>query len=107
VITLMLAQRGWQAEIAETGLDAVGKWERGNFDLILMDLQMPEMNGLEATRTIREKEAEANKRTCIIGLTAHARREIMDDCLKAGMDRVLTKPIQMKDLYSAIGDCVE
>jgi PAS domain S-box-containing protein len=107
VITLTLAQRGWQAEIAETGLDAVEKWKRGNFDLILMDLQMPEMNGLEATRTIREKETEGNKHTCIIGLTAHARREIMDDCLKAGMQSVLTKPIQMKKLFSAIDDCLE
>jgi CheY-like chemotaxis protein len=72
-----------------------------------MDLQMPEMNGLEATRAIREREIEGNKRACIIGLTAHARREIMDDCLKAGMDRVLTKPVQMSDLYSAIGGCLE
>ncbi len=107
IITLTLARRGWQAETAETGLDAVEKWERGNFDIIVMDMQMPEMNGLEATRTIREKEAEGNKRTCIIGLTAHARHDIMDDCLKAGMDRVLTKPIQMKDLFSAIADCLE
>ncbi|WP_051361356.1 PAS domain-containing hybrid sensor histidine kinase/response regulator [Desulfuromonas sp. TF] len=107
VITLMLAQRGWQAVTAETGWDAVEKWESGNFELVLMDLQMPEMNGLEATRTIREREADRNKRACIIGLTAHARREIMEDCLKAGMDRVLTKPVQMSDLYSAIGDCLE
>jgi CheY-like chemotaxis protein len=72
-----------------------------------MDLQMPEMNGIEATRAIRARELQGGKRTFIIGLTAHARHEIMDDCLNAGMDRVLTKPIQMKDLYSAIGDCLE
>jgi PAS domain S-box-containing protein len=107
IVTLMLAQRGWQAETAKTGLDAVEKWKSGNFDLILMDLQMPEMNGLEATRTIREKESEGNKHTCIIGLTAHARREVIDDCLKVGMNSVLTKPIQTKELSSAIDDCLE
>jgi signal transduction histidine kinase/ActR/RegA family two-component response regulator len=106
-ITLMLAQRGWETETAETGRDAVGKWERGNFDLVLMDLQMPEMNGLEATRAIREKEAGGERHTCIIALTAHARREIREDCLNAGMDRVLTKPVQLNDLYSAIADCLE
>lgn len=72
-----------------------------------MDLQMPEMNGIEATRAIRERKLQGGKRTYIFGLTAHARHEIMDDCLNAGMDRVLTKPIQMKDLYSAINDCFE
>jgi CheY-like chemotaxis protein/anti-sigma regulatory factor (Ser/Thr protein kinase) len=107
IITLALARRGWQAETVETGLDAVEKWEKGNFDLILMDLQMPEMNGIEATRAIRARELQGGKRTFIIGLTAHARHEIMSDCLNAGMDRVLTKPIQMKALYSAIGDCLE
>ena len=106
MITMMLAQHGWQAEIADTGREAVEKWESGNFDLIFMDLQMPEMNGLEATRTIRDREGGGEKHTCIIGLTAHARREIRDDCLQAGMDQVLTKPVQMKDLYSAVQACL-
>jgi PAS domain S-box-containing protein len=107
MIALMLARRGWQAETAENGREAVEKWERGDFDLLLMDLQMPEMNGLETTRTIRQKESGGEKHTWIIGLTAHARREIRDDCLDAGMDRVLTKPIQVNDLYSAISDCLK
>jgi PAS domain S-box-containing protein len=106
MITMMLAQHGWEVESAESGKEAVEKWEKGGFDLILMDLQMPGMSGIEATQTIREREVEEN-RTCIIGLTAHARRDIKDDCLKAGMDRVLTKPVQMKDLYSAVGDCLQ
>jgi PAS domain S-box-containing protein len=102
MITKMLAHHGWQAESADNGREAVEKWESGNFDLIFMDLQMPEMNGLEATRTIRDREDGGGKHTCIIGLTAHARQEIRDDCLKAGMDQVLTKPVQLKDLYSAV-----
>ncbi|UWZ79529.1 PAS domain S-box protein [Geoalkalibacter halelectricus] len=107
MIALMLAHRGWQAEAAENGREAVEKWERGDFDLLLMDLQMPEMDGLETTRTIRQKESGGEKHTWIIGLTAHARREIKDECLKAGMDKVLTKPIQLNDLYSAISDCLK
>jgi CheY-like chemotaxis protein len=67
---------------------------------------MPEMDGIATTRAIREREAKEEKRICIIGLTAHAQREIMDDCLQAGMDRVLTKPILIKDLYAAIDTCL-
>ncbi len=106
LITLMLASKGWQVDIAETGREALQKWEGGRFDLILMDMQMPEMSGMEATRIIREKESENEKRTCIIGLTAHALREVKEDCLRAGMDRVLTKPVQIKELYSALDACL-
>ena len=106
IITFTLAQHGWEAEVAETGREAVEKWKDGNFHLILMDLQMPEMDGLEATRAIRDREENGEKHTCIIGLTAHARREILDECLQAGMDQVLTKPLQMKDLYAVVQDCL-
>jgi signal transduction histidine kinase/CheY-like chemotaxis protein len=106
MLTLMLARSGWKAETAETGLDAVEKWKAGNFDILFMDLQMPEMNGLEATREIRSREAESARHTCIVGLTAHTLLDIRDDCLKAGMDRVLTKPVQIKDLVSAIESCL-
>ena len=67
---------------------------------------MPEMSGLEATRAIRQREAEEGKRICIIGFTAHAQREVVDDCLEAGMDRVLTKPVQMKILIAAMDECL-
>jgi PAS domain S-box-containing protein len=106
LITLVLAQRGWHAESAATGLEAIEKWEKGGFDIVLMDLQMPDMDGLEATQAIRGREIEVGRRTCIIGLTAHARIEIRNDCLRAGMNEVLTKPVQMRDLYSAIDRCL-
>ncbi len=106
IIIIMLSRKGWLIEIAETGREALDKWAGGTFDLILMDLQMPQMNGLEVTRSIREKESGGEKRICIIGLTAHARRETRDACLQAGMDRVLTKPVQRKDLFSAIEGCL-
>jgi CheY-like chemotaxis protein len=67
---------------------------------------MPEMSGLEATRSIRQREAEEGKRICIIGFTAHARREIIDECLRSGMDQVLIKPVQSRDLFSAIDRCL-
>jgi PAS domain S-box-containing protein len=101
-----LAQRGWQAEIAVTGREAVRKWEEGNFDVVFMDLQMPEMDGLEATLRIREMENRTGRKTCIVGLTAHARPEVREQCLEAGMDMVLTKPVRMNELYSAIEDCL-
>jgi CheY-like chemotaxis protein len=63
---------------------------------------MPEMNGLEATRSIREREAESGVHTGIIGLTAHNRPEVREECLSSGMDHVLTKPVQMKELFSAV-----
>lgn len=91
-ITMMLAQKGMQVTITETGKEALEKWQEGSYyDLILMDLEMPEINGLKPTRSIREKEAMSEKRTCIIGLPAHARREIREECLETGMDRVETK----------------
>ncbi|MFO7644578.1 MAG: PAS domain S-box protein [Desulfosarcina sp.] len=106
MITMMLCRKGWQIDVADTGREALDQWASGNFDLILMDLQMPQMSGLEVTRNIREKEAGREKRTCIIGLTAHALRETRDEYLKAGMDRVLIKPFQIEDLYSVIDGCL-
>jgi PAS domain S-box-containing protein len=105
VVNLMLTRRGWNAVTAQSGREAIEMWERGNFNVILMDLQMPGIDGMEATRTIRQKETEGTKRTCIIGLTAHVQNSIKDDCLKAGMDQVLTKPVRMTDLHSAITSC--
>jgi PAS domain S-box-containing protein len=106
ILSLMLAKHGWQAETAESGKEALGKWSRGDFDIILMDLQMPEMNGIETTQAIRKEESRKGKRTFIIGLTAHAHREIHEECLAAGMDKVLTKPVQMKDLIMVLDGCV-
>jgi PAS domain S-box-containing protein len=106
MITMVLVQQGWQAQTAESGQEAVEKWATGDFDIVLMDLQMPELNGLEATQMIREREAEGGKRTTIIGLTAHTRREIKEECLASGMDQVLTKPVKIQELLSAVGKCL-
>jgi len=102
MITMMLARQGYETETAGSGREALERWEQGGVDLILMDVQMPEMNGLEATRSIREREAESGVHTGIIGLTAHNRPEVREECLSSGMDHVLTKPVQMKELFSAV-----
>ncbi len=104
MIQAILTHCGWRSETAGTGREAVKKWKEGNFDLILMDLQMPEMNGREATRQIRE--TEKGKNICILGLTGHTRRETMEECRAAGMDKVLTKPVHIKELSSAIDSCL-
>jgi CheY-like chemotaxis protein len=102
MIQMMLSQKNWRIDMAENGRDALEKWEKGHFDLLLMDLQMPEMDGLEATRAIRSREAEKGQRAAIIGLTAHALGRIRDDCLEAGMDHVLTKPVRTRELVRVV-----
>ncbi len=102
VIKLALTLNGWQTETAMSGAEAVEKWQRGEFTVVLMDLQMPGMTGLEATRAIRGKEAEKGSRIPIIGFTAHVGTEILSDCHAAGMNMVLSKPVQIDDLYAAI-----
>lgn len=102
LMIMELARNGWHTETAESGKEAVEKWRRDKFDIILMDLQMPDMDGLAATRLIRREEAGQGKRGCIIGFTAHAQKEIAGSCLDAGMDDVLIKPFKMNLLHAAI-----
>ncbi|HSP34268.1 MAG TPA: ATP-binding protein [Thermoanaerobaculia bacterium] len=86
--------------VAADGEQALRLLSRENFDLVLMDVSMPKLDGLEVTRLYRERER--GSRTPIIALTAHSRREDRDRCLEAGMDAVLTKPIDMKQLEEVI-----
>jgi CheY-like chemotaxis protein len=88
----MLQRLGHQVTLANNGREAVEALETQQFDLVLMDVQMPEMDGLEATRTIRAREA-SGPRVRIVALTAHAMDSHQDECLAAGMDSYLTKPI--------------
>src|SRR5262249_14190067 len=88
--------------IVDNGKLAVSNSGTGEFDLIVMDVQMPEMDGLEATRAIREREKCSGKRLPILALTAHAAAEDCDRCLATGMDGYVSKPIRLAALQEAI-----
>jgi CheY-like chemotaxis protein len=98
----MLEARGHQVVVVNNGQEAVEALEHNSFDLVLMDVQMPGMDGFEATETIRLKEQGTGRRVPIIALTAHAMKEDRERCLKVGMDGSLPKPIQSKSLYEAV-----
>ena len=102
LVEMILRHREWEVVTAATGKATVSAWETGDPDLILMDVQMPEMDGLEATRIIREREKGTGDHIPIVAMTAHARDEDRDQCLEAGMDDYLAKPIQMADLYQMV-----
>jgi two-component system sensor histidine kinase/response regulator len=97
-----LERTGCAVQIANNGLEAARMAQEGDFDLVLMDFDMPEMNGLDATKVIREKERETGKHLPIVAMTAYAMKQDRDKCLEAGMDGYLTKPINPDHLYHAI-----
>jgi CheY-like chemotaxis protein len=87
---------------AENGREGLERYREGGFDLLLMDVQMPEMDGFEATRAIRDLEAGSGRRTPIIAMTAHAMKGDREKCLEAGMDGYVSKPVVIADLRQAI-----
>ncbi|MFZ9373712.1 MAG: ATP-binding protein [Burkholderiaceae bacterium] len=101
----MLERGGHRVTVAGSGLEGVQRWRELRPDVVLMDLQMPVMDGLEATRRIREAEAsERLPRTPIIAMTANAFAEDRQACLAAGMDAYLSKPAKAEALYAALSD---
>ncbi len=98
----MLKRLGVTVEIAGNGRKAVERWEKGGINLIFMDCQMPEMDGYQATRTIRERERTGGGHVPVVALTANALATERQKCLDAGMDDYITKPFDRKDLVSAL-----
>jgi CheY-like chemotaxis protein len=102
-----LQSLGYRADFAGNGVEAVEAWERLGYDVILMDCQMPEMDGFQATTEIRKREAArgpaAARRVRIIALTANALKGDRERCLAAGMDAYLSKPFTAKQLSAALG----
>ncbi|HET7150412.1 MAG TPA: response regulator [Candidatus Acidoferrum sp.] len=96
--TRMLEKRGHRVVLAGNGREALGALGKGSFDLVLMDVQMPEMDGFQATGVIREKEKSTGAHLPVIALTAHAIKGDRERCLAAGMDGYLTKPIVPREL---------
>lgn len=95
-----LEAQGHKVTVANHGREALDFWQKENFDAILMDVQMPEMDGFEATRAIREIESQSDepRHTIIIAMTAHARDSDRQDCLNVGMDEYMSKPIRIAEL---------
>ena len=98
----LLKKRGHRVTVVENGALAVTHVKNLHFDIVLMDVNMPVMDGLEATRKIREIEAQLGKHTPIVAMTAFASVEYRDKCLDAGMDTYITKPIQRDELFDTI-----
>jgi signal transduction histidine kinase/CheY-like chemotaxis protein len=108
ISSIMIEKRGHSIAVAGNGQEAIALWqaaevkERHHFDLILMDIQMPVMDGFEATRVIREKEKTTGTHIPIIALTANAMKEDRDICLNSGMDGYASKPLKAEQLFSVI-----
>jgi CheY-like chemotaxis protein len=98
----ILLKQGHSVEVAFNGKQAVASLQSERFDVVLMDVQMPEMGGLEATSEIRQREQKTGAHIPIIALTAHAMSEDRERCLAAGMDGYLQKPFYPVDLYNAL-----
>jgi CheY-like chemotaxis protein len=94
----LLEKRGHRVTVTANGREAVESVEKQTFDLILMDVQMPEMDGFEATAVIRNREKHNGGHVPIIALTAHAMKGDRERCLAEGMDGYLTKPIRSQEL---------
>jgi CheY-like chemotaxis protein len=98
----MLKRLGFSPDLAANGLEAVKAVAEKDYTVILMDMQMPEMNGMEASLHIRQTQKEDRPRPWIIALTANALKEFRKDCLDTGMDDYLSKPVKIEDLRGAI-----
>jgi signal transduction histidine kinase/CheY-like chemotaxis protein len=102
VAVRLLTNRGHQVTVAANGREALLALSTAHFDIVLMDVQMPEMGGFEATAEIRAREASSGRRTRIVAMTAHALKGDRERCLAAGMDGYLPKPIDRLELFEAV-----
>ncbi|MCP5468459.1 MAG: response regulator [Deltaproteobacteria bacterium] len=98
----ILKKRKYDVTIAQNGREALDLYKKKKYDIILMDIQMPLMNGYEATKEIRKEENKKGGHIPIIGVTAHAMKSDIEQCLAVGMDYHLSKPIEPKPLYETI-----
>jgi two-component system, sensor histidine kinase and response regulator len=98
----LLVRRGHRVRLTNNGREALSRAEEGAFDLLLLDIHMPELDGFQVVRAVRERERTAGGHLPIVALTARSRKEDREQCLAAGMDDFLAKPIQAADLWAAI-----
>src|SRR4029077_6715470 len=102
LVVQLLTRRGHTVIVAEDGRQAIASLEKHSFDLVLMDVQMPELGGLEATQAIREKEKASGTHVPIIAMTAHAMQGDRERCLAAGMDGYIAKPLDPKKFLQTV-----
>jgi CheY-like chemotaxis protein len=102
VAAMMLEKRGHRVVVSSNGKEALDAFDKEHVDLILMDVQMPEMDGFEATKLIREREKAKGGHIPIVAMTAHAMKGDREKCLSAGMDSYMSKPISQAGLFSII-----
>jgi CheY-like chemotaxis protein len=98
----VLEKHGHRVTVAENGLEVLKALKQSDFEMVLMDIQMPEMDGLEATRTIRRQEQATGAHIPIVALTAHALHGDRERCVEAGMDDYISKPIKVEELLTTI-----
>ena len=106
MIEAMIRQWGDTPAAVKDGREAVERYDAEAFDLVLMDVQMPEVDGYAATSAIREREKQTGRRVPIIAVTAHAMAADRAECLARGMDAYVSKPLQSKSLAAAIASCL-
>ena len=98
----LLELKGHHVEVVNNGKEALEALQRQTFDAVLMDIEMPEMDGLEATAAIRKKERAAGGHVPIIAMTAHAMKGFREQCTEAGMDGYVSKPVRSAELFDAL-----
>ena len=103
----LLEREGHTVTIAGSGAEALAIFEQQDFDLVLMDVQMPHLDGLQTTAHIREKERERGKRVPIVAMTAHAHESDRERCLAAGMNAYVTKPVRINQLLNTMDSVVQ
>jgi two-component system sensor histidine kinase/response regulator len=106
VASRLLEKRGHRVVVAVNGREALKTLDEESYDLVLMDIQMPEIDGLEATAKIREMENLTGRHQMVVALTAHAMKGDVERCLSAGMDGYLTKPIRPQELDDLLDKCL-
>jgi two-component system sensor histidine kinase/response regulator len=102
IASRVLEKQGHHVTIAADGREALAALDGENFDVVLMDVQMPEMDGFETTSAIRVRERDTGKRLPIIAMTAHAMQGDRERCLAAGMDSYIAKPIRARELIELL-----
>jgi two-component system sensor histidine kinase/response regulator len=102
VVVRMLEKQGHKVQVANDGREALIQLQRQEFDVVLMDVQMPVMGGFEATSVLREMEHDSHRHTPVIALTAHAMKGDRERCMAAGMDGYVAKPVHAPEIFEAI-----